>query len=432
MAYIQRSSFIFLTGLLIASGTAIGTELMVGQNEINSRENLDYNSPELIPIVPQRELTASDNKALKVAWRYIEQNTRNETGLVDSVAGFPSTTMWDQGSYIFALIGAKKIGLISELEFASRIERLLSSLEVLPLFDGKLPNKAYDTRTLEMVNYQNEVSDEGIGWSALDICRTLMALKALEREAPAHSKSVRQIVRKWDFTNMATAGELWGAAIIDGEIKYLQEGRLGYEQYAARAAALWGLDVFEATSAKRSLDWVTVEGVELPTDTRVSQSFDAISPILSEPYLLQVFEMGWDRETHLFASHVFAAQENRYRSTGQFTAVSEDHINQDPFFLYSSVYSDGEEWAVVTEDGTSYTQFRTVSTKAAFGWDAVFNTNYTRDLVDHVAETANPDYGWAAGIFESDGELNSVYALNTNAVVIEAIHFKVLGPMWRY
>lgn len=432
MALVQRSSIVFLAGLAIAAGTSIGAEMLVLRAGTLQSKKMDLQSDSQVMIAPKRDLTALDYEHLQTAWAYISRNTRAETGLVDSVAGFPSTTLWDQGSYIFAMIGAHRTKLISTMEFEDRTEALLKSLSRLPLFEGKLPNKAYDTRTLEMVNYQNEATDIGIGWSALDLCRTLMALKALERAAPSQSDQIRQLVRQWKLSDMASSGELWGAAIIDEKTEYLQEGRLGYEQYAARAAALWGLDVLQAASAQRSLHWVTVGDVEVAADLRDSETYDAISPIVSEPYLLQLFEYGWDEETKFLAHKVYSAQEQRYRDTGQLTAVSEDHIDQDPFFLYSSVYSDGETWAVMTEDGTQFPEFRTVSTKAAMGWDAVFANDYTLQLSELVQTTSHAEYGWAAGIYESDGRLNEVYSLNTNAVIIEAIHFKAFGPMWKY
>lgn len=431
MIGIQRSSLFFLSGLLLASGSTIYSNFAMDRLTWISGATRYLDMENRLQIAPKRALSSEDQKVLDTAWQFIARNTRPETGLVDSVSGFPSTTLWDQGSYLFALVGARQLDVIDPSEFESRVQSLLQSFAKLPLFEGKLPNKAYDTRTLEMVNYQNEVTTTGIGWSALDVCRMLMAFRALERIAPEYGPDIRDLLSDWDLDAMAQNGELLGTGILDGETDLRQEGRLGYEQYAARAAALWGLDVSQASSADRILEWVEVQDVALPTDRRDAARFEAISPILSEPYLLQAFELGFDREAEIFAERIYQAQENRYTATGILTAVSEDHINQDPYFLYSSVYADGEPWAVVTEAGGAFPELRTLSTKAAFGWDALYNTAYTDQLIEAVGSLGDPEQGWPAGLFERDQAVNDVYTLNTNAVIIEAIHFAVFGPMWK-
>ena len=144
---------------------------------------------------------------------------------------------------------------------------------------------------------------------------------------------------------MAYRGELNGATRRDDEIEYLQEGRIGYEQYAARAAALWGLDALDATTAARTMDWFEIPGEQVGVDLRHSTAFRAITPTLSEPYLLLGLEMGLTGDAQVLADRVYTAQENRYRQTGQVTMISEDNINQVPWFLYSSVYSNGARGA---------------------------------------------------------------------------------------
>jgi len=105
-----------------------------------------------------------------------ETNLQAETGLVNSVQNFPSTTIWDQASYLLALISAERIGLIDQATFDSRMGKAMQTLAVLPLFDGQLPNKVYDTRTLAMTNYANTPVARGIGWSALDVARVTVPL----------------------------------------------------------------------------------------------------------------------------------------------------------------------------------------------------------------------------------------------------------------
>jgi len=424
-----RSSVVFLLGLALAAGTAVSVDGAGAFFAMQSRATLDYQSVRE-PVAPT-QLTDQDRATAVTAWRYFDQNYNPESGLVNSVAGYPSGTLWDQGSYLLALLSAEAIGVIDRATLDARANALLSGLHRMQLFEGALPNKVYHSITLEMVDYNNNVIENGIGWSALDIGRMLLALRVLERRIPEYGPKVRDLLSGWELGAMAYRGELNGASRDGEDVEYRQEGRIGYEQYAARAAAMWGLDVLDATTASRAMDWFEVSGVQVGIDMRRSSAFRAITPTLSEPYLLQGLEMGLTGEAQILADRVYSAQENRFRQTGQLTMVSEDNIDQEPWFLYSSVYSNGEPWAVVTEKGERFSELRTVSLKAVIAWDVLYETDYTEMLRDALAGLET-DQGWAAGIYEATGEPNSVVTLNTNAVVLEAMHYKAYGPLWAY
>lgn len=426
----NRSSVVFLTGLVLAAAVAIWLD-GVGAYKLqsgNSRIALNDDSV-LAPLGP-RELTDADLAAARTAWNYFAANTQPATGFVDSVSGFPSTTMWDQGSYVLALASAQALGIIDKQEFDSRADRFLTSLARLPLFDGALPNKAYNTVTLEMVNYDNTPAPDGIGWSALDVARLLTGLRVLERRAPEFGPRIRSLLAGWRLSEMVHLGALTGADRNGDQTDYKQEGRIGYEQYGARAAALWGLDVIQSISAAPIVRWVTVSGIEVPADRRLASAFDAITPVLSEPYMLLGLELGLDSENTVLADRVFRAQMARANAEGVPTMVSEDHIDRSPSFLYSSVYANGRPWNVVTESGESFPEFRTVSLKAVYAWDALYGHPYTAELRSNLADLAT-EGGWYAGRFETSGEANDVLTLNTNAVVLEAIHYKAFGPLWQ-
>ena len=81
-----------------------------------------------------------------------------------SVDGYPSTTMWETGSLIVAIVAAERLSLIDATEAKDRLAAILTSLDRLPLFQDSLPNKAYDTRSLKMVDYANRPTDLGLGW----------------------------------------------------------------------------------------------------------------------------------------------------------------------------------------------------------------------------------------------------------------------------
>jgi hypothetical protein len=121
----------------------------------------------------------------------------------------------------------------------------------------------------------------------------------------------------------------------------------------------------------------------------------------------------------------------RFRRTGILTAVSEGHITEPPYFAYASVWGGGAPWAVMTFQGERIDSRRTLSTKAAFGWDALFATEYTAELVAAMAPLGNPDKGWPEGIYEAGNKVNGSYTANTNAVVLAAMAFRAHGPLIR-
>jgi hypothetical protein len=64
--------------------------------------------------------------------------------------------------------------------------------------------------------------------------------------------------------------------------------------------------------------------------------------VVSEPYVLDGIEFGWDDTSRDFAYRVYQAQYNRYVRTGIPTAVSEDNLDQAPYFVYNSILFEGE------------------------------------------------------------------------------------------
>nr|EKP8613525.1 DUF3131 domain-containing protein [Cronobacter sakazakii] len=185
------------------------------------------------------ELTEREMKMAKNAWQYFVVNYQPTTGLVNAVNQYPSTTMWDTGSYIGALVAARELGIIDKAEFDRRMLKLLGTLNKLDLFRNQVPNKAYNTITAQKVNYLNKPGE--IGFSALDIGRMLIWLQNVKERYPEYSNSVDNIVLGWDFTNVIDpCGTMYGAYLENNQPKYVQEGRLGYEEYGAAGYQLWG------------------------------------------------------------------------------------------------------------------------------------------------------------------------------------------------
>ena len=431
-----RGSIVFLLGITLAFGTVFGLESWNPSNtaKLNTIANkIQFVEKEDLPLRDRRSLTATELEMAKVAWTYFQNNTDANTGLVNSVDGYTASTLWDTASYLLALISAQDLDLIGSDEFDSRMQKILKTLADLPLFEDKLPNKVYSTLTATMTTYENQSSERGVGWSAIDIGRILVPFNVLVWQHPQYTQLVDQVLSNWDLNAIIASAEMIGADIDkkSGETLYLQEGRLGYEEYAAKSLVLAGLDLSEATSYEQYFEYADIDGVKVGTDLRTPDQFDAINFVVSEPYVLDGVEFGWDRYSSSLAYGVFKAQQARYKRTGTLTAVSEDNIDQPPYFVYNSVFADGKAWNAVTEKGEDASAFKTLSSKAAIGWYALYDTDYSDKLFERVASNYDADKGWYAGIYESNGEINKALTANTNAIILESLRYIAHGPLIR-
>ena len=429
-----RGSMVFLLGITLAFGTVFGLEQwtpekkspMVATNAINPVDS------GALPLRDHRALNATELAMAETAWTYFSNNTIDDTGLVNSVDGYTAATLWDTSSYMLALLSARDLGLIEADEFDGRLRKLLKTLAKLPLFEDRLPNKVYSTTTASMTTYENQPTDRGVGWSAIDIGRVMVPFNVLVWNNPEYTELVNEVLSGWDIAAISDNAEMIGADIDeDNKTLYLQEGRLGYEEYAAKSLVLAGLDFSEALSYSQYFEYVEIDGIEVGTDLRTPDKFDAINFVVSEPYVLDGIEYGWDRYSRSLAYAVYQAQEARYNRTGLVTAVSEDNIDQAPYFVYNSVFADGKAWNAVTETGEDASAFKTLSSKAAIGWYALYDTPYAETLLESIKGNFDPDKGWYAGIYEASGRQNKALTANTNAIILESLRYIKFGPMVR-
>jgi hypothetical protein len=436
-----RSHIVFLVALGCGLGIVTSIEsrksaenespIALGDTTMGISSPMDaFDDVAPLPLAIATRSTPDDIAHAQIAWQYFVNNTNAETGLVNSANGYPSTTMWETGSYFVAVISADLLGLIESDEAKDRIGAALETLSTMRLFDDSLPNKAYNVQTGELVDYGNNPVERGLGWSALDIARIVGAFGHVEQNYPDLSPKVATVMGGWDLPNMVEDGQLIGGNMIDGNLRRDQEGRVGYEQYASKAMMLYGFDMYRAYQTDEHLMVRDVAGHPIPVDSRLHRNITPAFTV-SEPYLFDGLEFGFDARSIRFASAIYGAQEARWVETGTFTAVSETHIDVAPYFVYSSVWGGGAPWAVMTFTGDRMDSRRTLSTKVAFAWNALFGTDYTRELVAQVSRLGDPEKGFPEGIYEVDGTTNSSVTTNTNAVVLAALAFKAHGPLIR-
>lgn len=378
-----------------------------------------------------RALSEDERQWAQVAWRYFENNHQMDTGFVNSVDGYPSTTLWDLASYMMALIAADSLHIIPRETFNARVDTLLTSLARLPLVEGIAPNKAYNTKTLKMVDYTNVEVPLGVGWSALDVARIGVPISLLVWLHPSYTDRLRGILGTWHLEQLVSEGQFVGAhRTPDGKLERVQEGRFGYEQYAAKSFFLLGHDVTRAMRYDLDVGVASVSGQPIAFDSRLpSKHGGTHNAVVSEPYILEAIEFGLTDTTRPLTRALYAAQRARFAETKQITAVSEDNIDRPPYFLYGSLFNDMKPWSTFAPNGKSYDDLRSVSLKAAIGFAYIFSDQYSTQLLQYVEKAFDPEKGWYSGRYEKDGSVNKAITANTNGIVLEILLYRTRGPI---
>ncbi len=391
----------------------------------------------------QGPLSAQEYKMAKIAWKYFENNYQPETGLVNAVDGYPSTTLWDTASYLGGLVAAFELCIVDKEEFDRRIRTITKTFNSWKLFQGEMPNKAYNTKTGEKVDYRNKPGE--IGFSALDIGRLLIWLRIIRGRYPHHANGIDNALLRWNWCNIVDpCGSMYGAVLKNDKPLYLQEGRLGYEEYAAKGFNVWGFDT-DLASLPDPYETISIYGVDVPYDTRDPRVFGAHNYVVAESYVLDGIEMNWDlpddrksddmRHTNPwiaeFAQRIYKVQEQRYNVDGVLTARTEHQLDGKPYFVYDTIYTDGYPWNTITEKGDYVPEKAAIAVKGAIGLWALFDTPYTDLLFDAICGLYNPEKGFYEGRYEKSGGLIKAYTSNNNGILLETLLYKVQGKLFQ-
>ena len=280
-----------------------------------------------------------------------------------------------------------------------------------------------------MRSLDNQPDPQGrSGWSALDIARYLISLDMLRTHYPAYRDRIQSVVNRYNLDRLEEEGWLMGSGESSQGEQTWQEGRLGYEQYAAHSLQRWGIEAVNALYSP-PVESVVVEDIQLQIDRRNWQNSGALNALTSDPYVLWGLEIGWPDEIEKQASNILQAQENRFQRTGILTAVNEDSLDRAPYFLYYSVYANGEPWLASTARAIARPDLRTLSTKAAFAWSALFpESSYAQRLQREVQTLGDRQRGYFAGRYEDTSlGANRSININTNAVILESLLYQAKG-----
>jgi hypothetical protein len=300
----------------------------------------------------------------------------------------------------------------------------------MPRYDSTAFNKMYAVESGRMVDRKVQVSREGYGWSALDHGRLLVWLRIVGTDS-AYAARTKAIVARLRLDRLIVDGYLRGQDLnprygqpLIAKNRVYGEGRIGYEQYAAEGFALWGARAPLALDFAANGRPVSVLGQTVLADVR------GTDVLTSEPFIMMGLELGWTSPAWRSLSlAMLAAQEAQSRRTGHLTMVSEDAVNDPPwFFYYYLLYRDGHEFIVTSPLGHTSPHFpRWVSTKAAFGYHALAPSEYTWRALQAVQPSGATGGGWTAGVYEGTGRPTHAYNLNTAAVVLESAAYVLRG-----
>ena len=336
---------------------------------------------------------------------------------------YPVTTMWEVGSSLAALVSAEGLSIITKDDFSRRTRLLLQTLASMDLYNNELPNKLYFTDTARMVGEDQAPSSIGLGWSAIDVSRLLLWLKIIETRHPGLKAATQAVFKRFRTERLVQDGHLSGANLWAGKENITIEGYFGYGPYGARALGLWGLNAWASRDYRPHLKEKKIMGVTVPYDTRPGASLS------SKPFVLSLIEFGrtGDDEERL-ARAIYEVQAKRFERTKIPTAPGDGRIDRAPWFATSAIIADGgkKDWQCLSPYTTQQLDLFWASTEIVFAWDALYNTAYTRKLVELFMPLSEKKKGFQAGKYDNGG-LNTALTLDTNALILESAFYRHIG-----
>jgi hypothetical protein len=381
--------------------------------------------PPIPPVVvtPQERQLYLD--AARTSWNLVNRITEPSTGLARAHAKYSYVTLWDIAGVMAANYTARELGFIDDTTYDAHIQRILATLTTVDLFDKKAFNRIYDAKTGRMVDNAGKISNIGAGWSSVDIGRLLVWLRIVSSKQPKYLPLATQVVRRLNMSQVLDDGFLRGLQVDPktGAKQTFTEDEIGYQQYALSGFSMWGAKVNPAgLDVRKNVAAINVLGVRLLITSPGNDR------IMSEPFIMMGMETGF-RSADLArqAVQVLAAQNARYQQTKIVTAVTEDALPDPPYyFYYYSVYHRGNPFVVESLDDKVMPRPRWVSSKAAFGWNAVLPSAYTQLLLKTVRPAGTAD-GWGSGVYEDTLQPTGVPSLNTAALIMESALYKTRG-----
>ncbi|WP_027720165.1 DUF3131 domain-containing protein [Maridesulfovibrio zosterae] len=357
--------------------------------------------------------------AARLAWSYFQRNYQPSTGLYNGLDLYPVTTVWEIGTSLAALNGAHRLEIITDNEFMQRTGLMLQTLSSMDLYQNELPNKLYFANSARMVGEDQKPTSTGIGWEAPDVARLLLWLKKTAILHPQFKSTVDKIFQKMRTERLTKDGSIYSISVYAGKEYPKVETGFGLPSYAAEVFRLWGLDTWKSRDYRNSLAFKTLYGIKVP----FNKSGPAISSKIFALILMEFGKSG-NEQDRLIRS-IYEVQAARYKSEGILTSTDSGRIDRSPWFAESAIITaDGAGvWQCVSPYAEKPLNLFWASTATAFCWDALYNTAYTRTLINKLYPRHEKGKGFQAGIYDTAG-INKALTLETNGLILEAAMYR--------
>jgi hypothetical protein len=390
------------------------------------------------------KLDDKEYKWAKIAWQYFDNNYNKKTGLVNGKDGYKIATLWNISDYIIALMAAYEFKIISEHEFDGKLSNLLKFLSNMELCNNILPNRTYNTVNGLMVDYSNKTGETG--WSSIDIGRMLIVLEILSHKHSQYDEFIDKIVLRWDLCSaMDINGNLLSSNKIDNKISVFQDGYLGLKEYISRGYQLWGYKVENARKFSKYNKEILYDKI-LFVDAKDERITKINNALVSSPFFLDLIEFdnnnfGEANEINHVAiddmyknqtDNIYQIQKKRYKIDKVFTARNTYQTDSEPFIIYNTLFANGYEWNVIDGQGKYLRKKALISTSAVFCMWALWNDDYTDELMGFMKNSFDPLAGWYEGRYESSSSFENTISCNTNGMILEALLFKANGRLYEH
>lgn len=358
-------------------------------------------------------------------------------GLVPARSGAPIASAWSMGDQVAATVLAHRLGLIGDREFDQRFTRLLTYFNTMPLAFGELPNRFYSTETGAMLG--EDFAEGQAGWSAVDTGRLLIWLRIAAAEHPEFAPFIRNAAARMNVCRVLSADQrLQAARPGENGTSYGPETLRGYDAYAVQGYRAWGLEASlpEPSPADAEID---IGGTRFEVAEDVSNQ----APVMTTPPAYLGLEFGFEPigaeageevaggyEAEELLTVIHDLQARRFTEEGMPTARADFRRSEEPFTLYGTILKNGYPWSTVELGGALRPRLDLISTRAVFGLDAFFDSEFVDSLSAITAELYDPASGWYEGRYEATGAYETTRTSATNAFILETIAYRHLGPLF--
>ena len=378
------------------------------------------------PLPEHRPLTFDEAVWARIAWQYFVNNTQ-PNGLVNAESDSPWLSLWSSGSYLLATLAAHQLDIIDEAEFDDRITSALDALGNLPLQPEGLPAAFYHADSLTPM-----VQDPRAPGSAIDMGRMLMPLQILVWRYPQHAVAVNHLLEKWQLNALLRSSGPQSASLpVNRWVLRTDDprGSYGYRLYAGNVLRMINSAAGLAVSQPPDgLKMIEIDGIAVP-DEGLRTPWGKQPSLVSLPYLLTGLEQGFDARSGEISWRIMQILQQRTGKPSEREEISTDYAEQTPDFNDALPGRQPLPLQNQNDSGSDTLPQRALfSTRAAFGWYALFRNRWSDALRQQMVAMIEPGKGWKAG-FNPDGTPNNALNADTNAVVLESLSYIVHGQL---